>query len=97
MKRLAIRPKSHCQSSPAVDIFHLTIKSECLSRMIFFGEKSLRLAVASYLVHYHKQRNHQSLDNSIITPGDEVGQTEGEVVCSQALGGMLRYYHRIAA
>ena len=48
--------------------FHLSIKSECLSRMIFFGENSLRRAVSSYLVHYHEQRNHQSLDNSIIMP-----------------------------
>ena len=77
--------------------FHLSIKSECLSRMIFFGENSLRRAVSSYLVHYHEQRNHQSLDNSIIMPGDEVGRTEGEIECRESLGGMLNYYYRKAA
>ncbi len=77
--------------------FHLSIKSECLSRMIFFGENSLRRAVSSYLVHYHEQRNHQSLDNSIIMPSDEVGRAEGEIECRGSLGGMLNYYYRKAA
>jgi hypothetical protein len=41
--------------------------------MIFFGEQALRQAVKSYLIHYHEERNHQSLDNAIIFPGKEVG------------------------
>ena len=65
--------------------------------MIFFGENSLRRALSSYLVHYHEKGNHQSRDNSLIMPGDEVGQSEGEIACEQSLGGMLRYYHRQAA
>jgi putative transposase len=77
--------------------FHLSIKSECLSRMIFFGEKSLRRAVSNYLTHYHEERNHQSLNNSIIFPGHEVGATAGEIQCRERLGGILRYYHREAA
>lgn len=80
-----------------IERFHLSIKSECLSRMIFFGEKMLRRAVSSYLDHYHEERNHQSLDNAIITPGVEVGQPKGEIACKQSLGGLLRYYHRQAA
>ena len=32
--------------------FHLSIKSECVERMIFFGEMSLRRAIASYLHHF---------------------------------------------
>jgi len=77
--------------------FHLSVKSECLSRMIFFGEKSLRRAVNAYLEHYHEERNHQGLDNQIILPGDEVGRDEGEVQCRERLGGLLRYYYRDAA
>jgi len=38
--------------------FHLSIKSECLSKMILFGESSLRHAVNEYLQHYHAERNH---------------------------------------
>ncbi len=65
--------------------------------MIFFGEHSLRRAVKSYLAHYHRERNHQSLDNAVISPGDEVGNTTGEVQSRERLGGMLNYYYRQAA
>ena len=77
--------------------FHLNIKSECLSRMIFFGEPSLRRAVNSYLAHYHEERNHQGLNNKLINPGDDVGQREGEIQCRERLGGLLKYYYRQAA
>ncbi len=76
---------------------HLSIKSECFSRMIFFGEKMLRNAISSYLVHYHRHRSHQGLDNRLIEPADEVGQTDGEVRCQESLGGVWRYYYRDAA
>ena len=77
--------------------FHLSLKSECLSRMIFFGENSLRNAVDQYLDHYHRERNHQGLNNQIIHAGDEVGYNTGEVQCRERLGGLLKYYHRQAA
>ena len=74
-----------------------SLKDECLSRMIFFGEKSLRRAVANYVEHYHAERNHQGLGNSIIHPGDEVGKIAGTVKCQERLGGLLKYYSRKAA
>lgn len=80
-----------------IERFHLSIKSECLDRMIFFGEASLRKAVREYLAHYHQERNHQGIDHKIIEPGLEVGPSEGEIVCKERLGGMLKYYHRQAA
>ena len=43
-------------------------RSECLDRMIFFGEDSLRRAVREYLAHYHAERNHQGLGNAIVAP-----------------------------
>ena len=51
-----------------VERFMRSLKSESLSRMIFFGETSLRRAVAAYLDHYHAERNHQGLGNRIIEP-----------------------------
>ena len=77
--------------------FMRSIKSECLGRMIFFGENSLRTAVGQYLDYYHAERNHQGLDNTIIDPGGEIGQVAGKVECRERLGGMLRYYYRDAA
>ncbi len=64
--------------------------------MIFFGEKSLRNAVSQFMDHYHRERNHQGLENQIIDPGEEVGAIAGKVECHERLGGLLRYYHRAA-
>jgi len=55
--------------------FHLSIKSECLSRMIFFGENMLRTAVGHFLEHYHSERNHQGLNNELIDAGQKVAQS----------------------
>ncbi len=73
-----------------------SVKTECLSRMILIGEGSLRRAIDQYCDHYHRERNHQGLENKIIE--SEFGSAaEGEVNCRQWLGGLLRYYYRDAA
>ena len=77
--------------------FHRSLKEECLDRMIFFGENSLRRAIDAFLVHYHSERNHQGIGNRLIEPGKDVGRRVGDVVCRERLGGMLRYHYRRAA
>ena len=67
--------------------FMRSLKSECLHRMIFFGEKSLRRAIYQYLDHFHTERNHQGLSNQIIQPGDEVGSVVGKIESRERLGG----------
>jgi hypothetical protein len=74
-----------------------SLKGECLERMIFFVESSLRKATSAFLVHDHRERNHQGLDNRLIEGGEEVGRNAGPVQCRKRLGGMLRYYYRHAA
>jgi putative transposase len=74
-----------------------SLKSECMSRMIFFGERSLRRAVSEFLDHYHAERNHQGLDNKIIQPDATVGSSAGQIKCRERLGGLLKYYYRKAA
>ena len=73
------------------------IRERCLDRMIFFGEPSLRRTIDSYLIHYHRERNHKGLDNQLIDPEEGVGQTAGQIRCRERLGGMLKYYYRQAA
>ena len=81
-----------------IERFMRSLKQECLSRLIFFGKTSLRNAVRQFVDHhYQHERNHQGLGNRILEPGDEVGQGTGDVQCRERLGGMLRYYYRIAA
>ncbi len=62
------------------------------------GVWSLPVPVSStYLEHYHHERNHQGLENKLIEPGDEVGQSAGKVQSRERLGGLLNYYYRDAA
>ena len=77
--------------------FVRSIKTECLSRMIFFGERSLRKATREYAAHYHRERNHQGLDNRPIDAANDNASAAGAVERSERLGGMLRFYHRVAA
>ena len=76
--------------------FVLSIKSECLDKMILFGEKSLRHVVREYLAHYHSERNHQGIGNIIPSPDERLTNT-GEIVRSERLGGLLSFHHRKAA
>jgi putative transposase len=36
-----------------------SVKEECLSKVILFGERSLRRALSNYVDHFHAERNHQ--------------------------------------
>jgi putative transposase len=75
----------------------VSIKSECLSKLISFGERSLEKAVAQYLEHYHQERNHQGLDNVIPFPQKEKdSSTTGPVRRRDRLGGLLKFYYREA-
>jgi transposase InsO family protein len=89
-------PKSPNLNAP-VERFHRSLREECVDRMIFFGEVSLRKAVLDFLAHYHAECNHQGLENRLIEPGSEVRRIAGEVQCHERLGGLLRYYYRRAA
>ena len=77
--------------------FFGSLKSECLNKMIPFGENSVWNAVNEYLIHYHEERNHQGLENKIIDPQDERDHLAGKIECRERLGGLLNYYHRSAA
>jgi transposase InsO family protein len=96
VKSVRLPPRSP-NLNPHLERFMRSVKGEALERMIFFGETSLRQATTSYLAYNHRKRNHQGLDNKIIDPGDEVGRAEGDVICDEHLGGLLRYYFRAAA
>ena len=80
----------------ADDKFTVEFRSECLNRMIFFGVDSLRSAVSHLGFHYHTERNHQSLGNWIIDPGEEVDREIGAMYRRDRLGGLLRYNHSAA-
>jgi hypothetical protein len=74
-----------------------SVKQECLSKVILFGERSLRRALSNYVDHFHTERNHQGKRNVLLFPRVTDRQREGPVRCRERLGGLLRYYHREAA
>src|SRR4030095_6340771 len=77
--------------------FVRSIKEECLDRMIFVGQASLRRAVREYLEHYHRERNHQGLENRLLSAPTRVPPDTGPVDCHARLGGTLNFYYRKAA
>jgi transposase InsO family protein len=74
----------------------LSIRSECLDRIVPLGERHLRRAVTEFVAHYHRERNHQGLGNRLID-GAAPANTNGRVVRRERLGGVLSFYHRAAA
>jgi len=77
--------------------FVRSVKEECLNRMIFFGQASLRRAIAQYVTHYHCERNHQGLGNRLLRPVADTRGLHHPVRRRERLGGMLSYYYRLAA
>ena len=72
-----------------------SLKEECLNQMIFFGQDHLERVTREYMIHYHRERNHQALNNELIEPV-ELPKT-GEILVNQRAGGLLKFYYRKAA
>ena len=77
--------------------FVRTIKESCLERMILFGEGSLRKAVHEFVEPYHRERNHQGLDNRLIIQEQLVADRAAAIQRRSRWGGRLNYYYRQAA
>jgi transposase InsO family protein len=76
-----------------------SVKEECLSKLILFGEASLRRVLREYMTHFHQERNHQGRGNVLLFPlnPQSVAGSDRPVHCRERLGGLLKYYHREAA
>ena len=82
--------------NPHAERWVRSVKDECLSKLILFGEPALRTALRAYVEHFHGERNHQGKDNLLLFPREAIGQA-GSVRCRERLGGLLKFYHRAAA
>jgi hypothetical protein len=77
-----------------------SVKEECLSKLILFGESSLRYTLRQYLVHYNAERNHQGRGNVLLFPSPAtISNRSGDptIHTRERLGGLLKYYHLEAA
>ena len=77
--------------------FVRSIKAECLHRIVPLGEGHLRLIVHEYVEHYHRERNHQGLDNQILERTPPPARPNADLQRRKRLGGLLSFYHREAA
>lgn len=72
LKSAGVRPVVLTPQSPNLNAFAerwvRSAKQECLSRLILFGERSLRRALTEYTEHYHVERNHQGKENELLFP-----------------------------
>jgi len=75
-----------------------SVKEECLSKLILFGDASLRRVVSEYLQHYHQERNHQGKGHVLLFPASTPSKPgpPGAIGCRERLGGLLKYYRRAA-
>ena len=76
--------------------FHEPLLDSGKSRVqIPIGERHFRRAVTEYIEHYHGERNHQGLDNRLIS-GAPVIEMTSRVRRRPWLGGLLNFYERAA-
>ncbi len=93
--RVVLAPERAPNANAHAERFVRSIKGECLDRLIPLGERHFRRAITEFVEHYHLERNHQGLDNRLIT-GTPAADGAGPVRRRSRLGGLLNYYERTA-
>jgi transposase InsO family protein len=93
--RVVRTPERAPNANAYAERFVRSIREECLDRMIPVGEHHFRRAIAEFVEHYHRERNHQGLDNQLIA-GVPVNDATVPVRRRPRLGGLLNYYERAA-
>jgi putative transposase len=97
VKRVPLPPRSPWLNAYA-ERWIQSVKTEVLSQVILFGERSLRHVLSEYMAHYWAERPHQGKGNVILFPSAEAKADLGSPIeCRERLGGLLNYYHRKAA
>jgi putative transposase len=68
-----LTPRQAPNCNAFAERFVLSIKSECLWKMIFFGETFLWRAVSEFVAHYHVERAHHGLGTSGLSASVRLG------------------------
>ena len=74
----------------------LSIRAECLNRIVPLGEAHLRRSISEDMRHYHVERNHQGLGNQLLEGARVPANTNGRIERRERLGGLLNFYTRAA-
>jgi putative transposase len=91
-----IAPRSPWQN-PLVERLIGSIRRECLDQVIVLHQRHLRRILAEYVVYYHQDRTHRSLDQDC--PESRLVETpeQGQIVELPVMGGLHHRYARQAA
>jgi transposase InsO family protein len=92
---VALTPCQAPNANAHAERFVRSIKYECLDRMVPLGERHFRWALREFVDHYHRERNHQGLENRLIE-GSARCRRAGRIRRRPRLGGLLNYYERAA-
>ena len=90
-------PPSSPNLNAFAERFVLSIRNECLDRIVPLGEAHLRRSVSEFVQHYRFERNHQGLGNALIDGAPSPANANGRVERRERLGGLLNFYCRKAA
>ncbi|TVR43381.1 MAG: hypothetical protein EA402_09800 [Planctomycetota bacterium] len=71
-----------------------SLRRECLDHIVALNDSHLRHVMREYIQHYNTERPHQGIGN--ITIGPWQAKAEGEIVCDESLGGLLKSFRRAA-
>ena len=94
--RVVLTPYRAPNANAYAERFVRSIKEECLDRLIPIGERHFRRAITEYVEHYHRERNHQGIDNELIAGAPVGDRQRGRIRRRLRLGGLLNYYERAA-
>ena len=89
--------------NPYAETWVQRTKREVLDHFLVFGERHLRHILACWLDYYHHHRPHQGIGNVRLEERDRPSPLmlntapNGEIVCHESLGGLLKDYRRKAA
>ena len=86
-------PRANCFAERLV----LTVRTELTDRMLIFGERHLRSAIARYAVHYNTQRPHRALQLRPPRPQTPAPEPiRGKIRRRPILGGLINEYETAA-
>jgi putative transposase len=92
--RIVQTPYQAPNANAYAERFVRSIKEECLDRVIPLGEHHFRRVVREYVAHYHLERNHQGLGNTLIAGAP--ARSTSSIRRRPRLGALLNYYERAA-
>jgi putative transposase len=74
-----------------------TVKEECLSKLILFGEGPLRRALTEFCEHYHTERTTKAKRTRYCSRWQtRLRRPASASVATSVIGGLLKYYARAA-